>query len=298
MRRSDRHVMVLQAKSPVCSRTPDIVFLWLWIPRYCMILDPCGRNSDEKPYYLKDTHSDAAIMKHRRATFLLLLALMLPLPAAAEAFDDMFGLMFRMMLTAMNVMSDGNDWGGGSWPVSSWSSPWSAMSPGMGMWPGMAGMGGWPGSGFGMSPWSSMPWGGGGSSLWSNTMPWGGGGSSPWGSTMPWGSARQGGPANMPFPVNTVPAVSLLDGKWYGSTGDILEIRGNRFRLKSGQYSVKGILNIQDNLVRMYTPKTNSQTVYTFMRNQTDLVLQESSGNILIFQQRPVAGFRNMSYIF
>jgi hypothetical protein len=48
----------------------------------------------------------------------------------------------------------------------------------------------------------------------------------------------------------------------------------------------------------MYTPKTNSQTVYTFMRNQTDLVLQESSGNILIFQQRPFAGFKNMSYIF
>jgi hypothetical protein len=250
-----------------------------------MIFDPCGRNQDKKPYFAKGTHPDATIMKHRRATSLLLLALMLPLPAAAESFDDMFGLMFRMMLTAMNVMSDmadGNDWGGGSWPVS--SSPWGAMSPGMGMWPGMAGLGGWPGSGFGMSPWSSMPWGGGSSSPWSNTMPW--------------GSAWQGGPANMPFPVNTVPAVSLLDGKWYGSTGDILEIRGNRFRLKSGQYSVKGILNIQDNLVWMYTPKTNSRTVYTFMRNQTDLVLQESSGNILIFQQRPFAGFKNMSYIF
>jgi hypothetical protein len=263
-----------------------------------MIFDPCGRNQDKKPYFVKGTHPDAAIMKHRRATSLLLLALMLPLPAAAESFDDMFGLMFRMMLTAMNVMSDmadGNDWGGGSWPVS--SSPWGAMSPGMGMWPGMAGLGGWPGSGFGMSPWSSMPWGGGGSSPWSS-MPWGGGGSSPWSNTMPWGSAWQGGPANMPFPVNTVPAVSLLDGKWYGSTGDILEIRGNRFRLKSGQYSVKGILNIQDNLVWMYTPKTNSRTVYTFMRNQTDLVLQESSGNILIFQQRPFAGFKNMSYIF
>jgi hypothetical protein len=263
-----------------------------------MIFDPCGRNQDKKPYFVKGTHPDAAIMKHRRATSLLLLALMLPLPAAAESFDDMFGLMFRMMLTAMNVMSDmadGNDLGGGSWPVS--SSPWGAMSPGMGMWPGMAGLGGWPGSGFGMSPWSSMPWGGGGSSPWSS-MPWGGGGSSPWSNTMPWGSAWQGGPANMPFPVNTVPAVSLLDGKWYGSTGDILEIRGNRFRLKSGQYSVKGILNIQDNLVWMYTPKTNSRTVYTFMRNQTDLVLQESSGNILIFQQRPFAGFKNMSYIF
>ena len=236
-------------------------------------------------------------MKHRRATLLLILSLLLPLPAAAEAYDDMFGLMFRMMLTAMNVMGDmvdDNDWGGGSWPVSSWSSPWSSMSPGLGMWSGLGmwpgmGMGSWPGSGFGMNPWSSMPWSGS-SNPWSS-MPWGGG-------SNPWGTGRQGGPANVPFPVNTAPAAGLLDGKWYGSTGDILEIRGNQFRLRSGQYSVKGVLKIQQNLVLMYTPKTSSQTVYTFMRNQTDLVLQDSSGNILVFQQNPISGFKNMSYIF
>ena len=53
-------------------------------------------------------------MRNRGATFLLILTLLLPLPASAEGFDDMFGLMFRMMLTAMNVMSDmvyDNDWG-------------------------------------------------------------------------------------------------------------------------------------------------------------------------------------------
>ena len=238
-------------------------------------------------------------MKHRSATFLLILILILPLPATADGFEDMFGLMFRMMLTAMNVMSDmadDNDWGGGGWPGSGMSSPWSAMSPGMGMWPGMGmspgmgmwpgmgGMSGWPGSGFGMTPWNSMPWGGGSS-------PWGGG-------SNPWGSGWQGGPGGMPFPVNTMPATSLLEGKWYGSTGDILEIRGNRFRLRSGQYSVKGTLNIGRKLVWMYTPKTNSQTVYTFVRNQTELLLQDSSGNILVFQNHPIAGFKNMSYIF
>ena len=221
-------------------------------------------------------------MKHRSATFLLILTLTLtlPLPATADGFEDMFGLMFRMMLTAMNVMSDmadDNDWGGGGWPGSGMSSPWSAMSPGMGMWPGMGGMSGWPGSGFGMTPWNSMPWGGG---------------------SNPWGSGWQGGPGGMPFPVNTMPATSLLEGKWYGSTGDILEIRGNRFRLRSGQYSVKGTLNIGRKLVWMYTPKTNSQTVYTFVRNQTELLLQDSSGNILVFQNHPIAGFKNMSYIF
>lgn len=234
---------------------------------------------------------DVAVMTHRRATCLLLLSLLLPVRADAEAFDDMFGLMFRMMLTAMNVMADmvdDNDWGGGGWPVSSWTSPWSAMTPGMGMWPAMGGMGGWPGSGFGMTPWSGMPWSGG--SPWEG-MPWGAG-------NMPWASAWQGGPAGLPYAANTAPAVSLLEGKWYGSTGDILEIRGNRFRLKSGLYSVKGTLSIRHNLVWMYTPKTNSQTVYSFVRNQTELLLQDDAGNITVFQQHPIAGFRNMSYIF
>ena len=232
---------------------------------------------------LQGIHTDVT-MKHRRATVLLILTLLLPLPEPAEAFDDMFGLMFRMMLTAMNVMSDmvdDNYWGGGNWPVSGWSSPWSSMTPGMGMWPGMGmgssmgmgsgmGMGSWPGSGFGMNPWSSMPWGQG------------------------W----QGGPANLPFPANTAPGGGLREGKWYGNTGDILEIRGERFRLKSGQYSVKGSLRIQDNLVLMYTPKTGSQTVYTFMRNQTELVLQDSSGNILVFQKNSIPGFGSMPYVF
>lgn len=48
----------------------------------------------------------------------------------------------------------------------------------------------------------------------------------------------------------------------------------------------------------MYTPKTNSQTVYSFVRNQTELLLQDDAGNITVFQQHPIAGFRNMSYIF
>ena len=60
----------------------------------------------------------------------------------------------------------------------------------------------------------------------------------------------------------------------------------------------KGVLTIQQNLVWMFTQKTNSQMVYSFMRSQTELLLQDSSGNILVFQQHPIAGFKNMSYIF
>lgn len=230
-------------------------------------------------------------MKHTRATWLLIVALVLPAsPAAADGFEDMFAIMFRMMLTAMNVMSDmadDDDWGGG-WPGgNSWSNPWGSMGPGMGMspasslmWPGM-GMGGWPGSGFGMSPWSR------GMNPWSTGM-------NPWSGGMPWG----GGPGTTPYPVNTTPMLSLLDGKWYGNTGEILEIRGNRFRLRNGRMTIKGAATLDNNLLKLYTPRTRSLQVYTFVRNQTGLVLQDVNGKVLVFQQHPVAGLSNPVRVF
>ena len=226
-------------------------------------------------------------MKHRRATLLLLLMLGVPAsPATADGFEDMFAIMFRMMLTAMNVMSDmAGDEGG--WGGNSWSKPWGSMSPGMGMgpasalmWPGM-GMGGWPGSGFGMNPWS------GGMNPWS-------GGMNPWSGGMPWG----GGSGTAPYPVNTAPMISLLDGKWYGNTGEILEIRGNRFRLRNGRMAIKGAATIDNNLLKLYTPRTRSLQVYTFVRNQTGLVLQDINGNVLTFQQHPVTGLSNPVHVF
>jgi len=68
-------------------------------------------------------------MKKKRAILVLVCALCLPLPSAAEGMDDMFGVMFRMMLVMMNVMSDsmlGNssDFGSGS-----------PLGFGMGSWP-------------------------------------------------------------------------------------------------------------------------------------------------------------------
>jgi len=228
-------------------------------------------------------------MKHRLATLLLLLALVVPAsPASANGFEDMFAIMFRMMLAAMRVMADmADDDNGRGWPGGNRGfSPWSSMSPGMGMWPTSslmwsgAGMGGWPGSGFGMNPWSSgIPWGGG-------AYP-----SSSYGG--PWASGRQGGPgmAPYPYPVNAVPMISLLDGKWFGSTGEILEIRGNRFRLHNGRTGITGAATIENNLLKLYTPRTNSLQVYTFVRNQTGLVLQDINGNVLVFQQRPAVGF-------
>jgi hypothetical protein len=222
--------------------------------------------------------------KHRRATLLLLLALMMPVPSMADGFEDMFAFMFRMMLAAMNVMSEmmGNDggyWGRG-WPGGySWSNPRGSAWPGIGagpamplMWPG-TGPPGWPGSGFGVSPWGTPgTWGGG-------PYPYRG-----YGSAGPWG---------VPSPVTAMPATSLLDGKWYGNTGELLEIRGPRFRLRNARMTITGTVLIENNLLKLYTPQTGSLQVYTFVRNQTGLMLQDTSGKVLMFRQHPLAGISN-----
>ncbi|MFV1973844.1 MAG: hypothetical protein ACC648_09015, partial [Thiohalobacterales bacterium] len=57
--------------------------------------------------------------------------------------------------------------------------------------------------------------------------------------------------------------------------------------------SVKGAVTIENNLLKLYTPRTRSLQVYTFVRNQTGLMLQDINGNVLVFQQRPAAGIRN-----
>ncbi|UCC55095.1 MAG: hypothetical protein JSU75_06800 [Gammaproteobacteria bacterium] len=225
--------------------------------------------------------------KHRRATLLLLLVLLVPAPSIADGFEDMFAFMFRMMLAAMDVMSDmmGNDgYGSRGWPGgNNWSNPWGSVWPGIGsgpatalMWPG-TGLGGWPGSGFGGSPWSARP-------------PW-----TPYG-----GYSRSLPPGwrGAPYPAIAAPLTSLLDGKWYGNTGEILEIRGPRFRLRNPRMTVTGTAMIENNLLKMYTPQTRSLQVYTFVRNQTGLMLQDVNGNVLMFKQYPLAGIRNPVHMF
>ena len=83
---------------------------------------------------------------------------------------------------------------------------------------------------------------------------------------------------------------SLLDGRWYGSAGEILEIRGNRFRLQQGKVGLNGAITVENDIVSMYSPQTNSVTRYTFMRNQSGLLLQDASGTLLRFTNKPVNG--------
>jgi hypothetical protein len=272
-------------------------------------------------------------MKHTRAILVLVCVLALPARAPADDFGDMFSVMFRMMLTMMNVMSSamdndgwGNSWGGnnwgnwGGWPgMGPWSgmggwpgmSPWSGMSgvPGMSPW---SGLGGWPG----MSPWSAMsgvpgmsPWSGLGG--WPGMSPWSGMGGWPLnaGGISPWSGLPGGNAWNAPFTGDYSPAgmygyglpggwdgpgVSPLDGRWYGNSGEILEIRGNSFRLQNAVTSLDGALQVSDNLINLYSPQTDTMSQYTFVGNGADLLLQDVSGQVISFHKNPVRSSLNV----
>jgi hypothetical protein len=237
-------------------------------------------------------------MRNKRAIVVLLCALSLPIPAAADGMGDMFGFMFRMMLTMMNIMADStnssNSWnyplksygvGAGGWPLMNGMSGmggWPLMNgmSWMGGWPlmnGMSGMGGWPGGGSGATPW---------------TLPMAG---NPWASPLginPFAGTGYGLPVGQPW--GGIPGrrnASLLEGTWYGTSGEILEVRGNRFVLRNSLTSLAGALDINDDLVKMVTPQTGAVNIYQFARSENELVLEEPGGARLLFYRRPyIAG--------
>ena len=158
---------------------------------------------------------------------------------------------------------------------------WSRVTRSTSVYP-WSGTGGWPGTG--VSPWS-LPSGG---------APWGSplaGGFNPAMLSGPGGIPLARGLPGWPGGWNGSPGggygISLLDGRWYGNTGEVLEVRGKRFQLSNGRSRVRGVLEVGNNLVRMFTPQTGSLQVYTFVRNQTGLVLQDASGQVLVFRQNP-----------
>jgi len=256
-------------------------------------------------------------MKSKRAIAVLLCALLLP-AAPSQASDDIFSIMFRMMLTMMNVMANSmnsntgfSNWGGNNW------GPGSGL--GMAGWPlasGFGGMGGWPGmnSWSGMNPWTGMsPWSG--MNSWTGMNPWSGyggvpgtgfspwsyqGGGNPWGGS--WGNPFSGviGPGqlpgawNQPYPglgyggyPEDYTDTSLLDGRWFGASGDVLEIRGDRFQLMAGAVAISGVVRVDNNILSLYSPDTDTLTQYTFVRNQTELLLQDVTGEVLAYRRYP-----------
>jgi len=238
------------------------------------------------------------VRKKMHAILVLICALASPVPSAAEASDDMFSAMFRMMLVMMNAMSDAmlennNDagWGTGdsfglgmtAWPMMSGVSGMNPVTgfggmPGMSPWSGMnpaTGFGGMPG----MSPWSSPM----------NSNPW----ASPFMNAYPSNAINPY--ANQGYGGYPPRQVSLLEGKWYGNSGEILEIRGNRFRLQDGQSTINGAIRIENNIVSLYSPQAGAVTQYTFIRNQSELMLQDATGQVLGFSKQRMGGG---TYIF
>ncbi|NNJ94025.1 MAG: hypothetical protein HKP57_04690 [Halobacteria archaeon] len=204
--------------------------------------------------------------RHRRAALVLACALSLPVATPAQAaMDDMFSVMFRMMLVMANVMSDamlgntGNNWGG-----------LNSFNAGMTTMPMMSGFGS-PWNSFGGTPWNSF-----GGTPWNSY-----GGGTPWNR---YGIPR-GAPANR--------ANLLLQGRWFGNSGEILEISGNRFRLRSPGASLAGIVRINGNVINMFSPQTNTVTRYTFLQNQSELLLNDGSGVLLSFRKHPANALRN-----
>jgi hypothetical protein len=229
-------------------------------------------------------------MRNKRAIVVLLCALSLPAPASADGMGDMFGVMFRMMLTMMNIMADSangsNSWNSwNSW--NTWNSPFSSYGLGNGGWPfmgGLAGLGGWPvGSGwpgrFGASPFTSPLAG----NPWASPL-----GLNPF-AAMGYGVPVNQPPGGPPGAWNAYRGASLLDGKWYGTSGEVLEVRGNRFILRNGVTSLAGGLDIDDSMVRMYTPRTGAVNVYQFARTESELLLEDPGGQQLLFYRRPFA---------
>lgn len=239
-------------------------------------------------------------MKKKRAIVILVAALSLPLPSSAAAMEDMFAVMFRMMLVMMNVMSNSmlsntntsgfgtvNPFAGGagSWPGMNGLYGMNPLTS-VGSYPGMSpwsGLGGFPGSATGMSPWATPM----SPNTWANPFA---PGNSYYGNS-PYSNAGYGAaPGVMP----SMP-VSILEGRWYGQSGEVLEIRGERFRLVHGKYGITGVIRIEHNIVNLYSQQTGTVTRYTFIRNQTELMLQDATGMLLNFSKRPGNG---AAYLF
>ena len=232
-------------------------------------------------------------LKKKQVILALVVVLSVPAPSTANAYGDIFSAMFRMMLVMMNVMSDSmlgnnnsnNDMGWGSGNSLGLGMTTLPMMSGMyGMNP-VTGFGGMPGT----SPWSGM-----------NSMPMYG--ASPWSSPFSSGS----NPFTNAYPSSASnpyanrgyggrysgyppPQISLLDGRWYGTAGEVLEIRGNRFRLRNVQSGISGAIRLENNIVNLYSPRTGTVTQYTFIRNQSELILQDATGRVLRFRLRPIS---------
>ena len=176
------------------------------------------------------------------------------------------------------AFSPGSAFGGSSgsdpWGSAPWSSiPWTAM-PGASM-PGMS------------APWASMP----GASMPGMSAPW----ASMPGASMPWGAPGMPGGAGVPgMPPAYAPwarspasrgATTPVEGRWQGTSGELLEFRGDRFRLGASEKGqVSGTFLIHGGRLVAYVPEADVTRMYQFERKGDYLALQDESGEVLLFR--------------
>lgn len=218
------------------------------------------------------------IIKKLGLVLILTTAFLQPLHAEDNPMGDLMYSMFRMMLAIGNQMA-GSIEGSNSFNFS--GNLGSNYYPGMGGWPGGGFPGAWsrPGLSPGGTPGFGFP---------RSSMPFGGFPSRP-GYGVPYYPQwrdRQRGHLSPGGYYRTGP-VSALDGQWQGSSGEILEVRGNRFRLRSPQAATSGTLRVKNGQLRLYSPQTGAVMQYQYKRSLSSLALQDPYNRTIVFQQRP-----------
>ncbi len=204
-------------------------------------------------------------MKTTSALLILIISLSQP-AQATNPMGDMMSAMIRMMTAMANHMAGSL---GGSSSLGMGSNFGSGFNPWMSSWPGMTSMG-YPGLG---SPWLAGP---------INRLP------TPPGAgygTPAYPGWQQGAPESY---YNRGPArPSPLEGNWLSQSGEALQVRHNRFRLRSQEGVLSGTLRLENNLLKLYVPQARLVMPYRYVRKRGNLMLQHPSGQVLYFQQQP-----------
>jgi len=81
---------------------------------------------------------------------------------------------------------------------------------------------------------------------------------------------------------------NLLDGVWEGTSGEVLEIRGNRFRIYADeQRHGNGLLSVNGDMLVWQIPSSGARFEHQFLLTGERLVLRDrSTGQMLLFQRR------------
>lgn len=160
----------------------------------------------------------------------------------------------------------------------------SGFNPWMSSWPGIT-PGSWPTAGMGYPGMSPLGMPGMGSS-WPNTnfptpqVP---------GYALPsYPGWQQGAPGTYPNRGSQAP--SPIEGNWLSPSGEVLQVRGKRFRLRSQAGELSGTLRYDGNSLMLSIPQTGGIMPYRYIRKRGGLILQPPSGQTLYFQQQP--GYR------